>query len=274
MAEEDESAPGEKPNVPAPAPTPEPTAEASHRPKNRPIVDFFFGTGTRIGVTVTIATSLVGTAIAIVLAENSSPTVHEIVPGTPASLAAPPRSIESPSDLQQYVLSNPIWQTKPTIFSNSLNLAFNQQGDQGGHAVAAVHSGSAVAYSVSQVTSEGASLTGEPIYVVGRVASDVASPVNTSLWNAEAEVDIVLRGPKGPEHAYALSGSSISKVHDGDVVYFRAVVAAIGTTTGNRPTTYLIGLDDPDVTSNATGSGDTVPSLAKQFGPSAAPSGG
>ncbi len=271
VAEDDYTGSGDEPKAPASAPASRGPAEVHNRPKKRPVFDFFFGTGTRIGVTATIATSLLGIVVAVVLSETPSSVVNETVSGNPASVTAPPSSIQSASDLHQYVLSRPIWQTTPTTFSGSLDIAFEQQGDQGGPTVAAVESGAAVAYSVSELNSKGASLAGEPLYIVGRVISDIASPLNTSQWNAESEVDIVLAGPRGPDRVYALAGSGITQVQTGDVVYFRAVVAAVGTTTGGRPATYLIALDDPDVTTNATGGGNTVASLATQFGGHAAP---
>ena len=253
-----------------------------HAPTKGVLHAFLFGSGTRTGVTATAIVGLIGVAVTIIIATSTSGGVPEIVTSGKTEIVTSrtgtttpppaPTGIASAADLRKYVLSRSMWQTTPTTFSDSLGIAFNQQYVSGGPALAAVDNGEASAYSVPELISDGASLTGEPIYVVGRVVSSVQSPVGTDDWTTEAALDIVLSGPSGPDRVYALASSGYSAVQAGDVVFFRAVVAAVGTAIGGRPTAYVISLEDPESTATfgATHT-DTVAGLARQFGRSALP---
>lgn len=90
-------------------------------------------------------------------------------------------------------------------------------------------------------------------------------------------MDIRLSGPSFGPSVYALVssfGSSVA-VTNGEVVYFRAVVAAIGQTASGQSTVYLVGLDDPQSTADIGMGGETsVSDMAKKFGAAAAPTGG
>lgn len=215
-------------------------------------------------VGVTVISAVVGYAISIALAGGQG-TVGYTAPTAPAS-------INSADDLGQYVRSRSIWGPKPTLFKSSLDLAFKAPSDNA-PSLAAVGNGTAIGYSASDLISQGATRSGQPVYVVGRIAGSVASPVGTDNWNlTEKATDIHVVGPSGSPVVYALVGSN-GDVTNGHVVYFRAVVAAIGQTTAGLPTVYLIGLDDPQLTSGLDNSVTSVPDLARKFGPAAGPAG-
>jgi hypothetical protein len=257
-------------------PTERPEGDEQLIRKGRQARAFFFGTPVRIGFTTSGIFCLIGIVAAIIIAGSSSgvPVISRaggtaIVTVPPASPTAP-NAIRSAADLRQYILSRPIWKTAPTTFADSINIAFNR-----GPAADTIQlaSGVPVAYSVSKLISDGASLANQPVeptYIVGRVVSSIQSPVATDGWNSETVNDIVLSGAHGPDRVYALV-TGVPQV--GDVVYFPGVVAAVGTTEGGSATTYVIGLDDPQPTSEyGLTTSDTVAGLAKQFGQAAVPS--
>ena len=186
--------------------------------------------------------------------------------------AGAPSDIASVADLRRYVVSRSLWRGTPTTFPGSLQIAFGQQFVTGSPTLAAVDGGAASAYSVSELIGDGASLAGEPIYVVGRVASRTSSPVGTDGWTREGALDVELAGPSGPDRVHGLISYGYAAPAVGTVVFFRAVVAAVGTTTGGRSTTYVISLEDPaPTTAFGPTHTDTVTSLARQFGRSAVP---
>jgi hypothetical protein len=238
---------------------------------------FFAGRGTRVGVAATVLVGLLGVAVALLVSSHTSPGARATATsGTGALIApassAPPGGIGSAADLGQYVLSRPIWQAPPSVLPDSLDIAFDDQAVSLGYTPVADNGGEPIAYSVPELVTIGASLAGEPVYVVGRIVSAVKSPVGTGGWTASPAEDIVLEGPGGGDRVYGLASALGASAITGEIVFFPAVVAAVGELAGGRPTAYVISLDDPVPTSSfgATG-GDTVLSLARRFGREAAP---
>jgi hypothetical protein len=229
---------------------------------------FLFGSALRIGLSVGALFCVIGIVAAIIIANNgSSPPRVVVVDGksTPSALPSapsPPRSISSSADLQQYVLSQPIWQRTPTTFSEALGTAFNDQAVSIGYAQVQVDAGVPIAHSVSDLIDNGASLEGDPVFVVGRVVSSVVSAVSAYTWTTGSVYDTVVKGPRGTGRIYVLASSGDDV---GQVVFFPAVVVAVGlSTTG--PTAYLVSLDDPAPADQyGTTVGDSVPGLARQF---------
>ncbi len=226
--------------------------------------------GVRLGLAAAaiVAVLTVATALVVARLPGSGPRPASAA-GRPATA---PSDIASTADLRRYVLSRSLWHRTPRTFPASLGIAFGQQFVTGSPTLAAVDGGAASAYSVSELIGDGASLAGEPIYVVGRVVARSSSPVGTDGWTREGALDVVLAGPNGPDRVHGLISYGYAAPPVGTVVFFRAVVAAVGTTTAGHSTTYVIGLEDPAPTS-AFGPThtDTVTSLARQFGHSARP---
>jgi hypothetical protein len=224
----------------------------------------------RVGLTAAIAGVLTIAVAGLIVARMPGSGARIAHGSGPA--AGAPSDIASAADLRRYVLSRPLWRTTPTTFPGSLQIAFRQQFVSGSPTLAAVDGGAASAYSVAELIGDGASLAGEPIYVVGRVASRTSSPVGTDGWNREGALDVVLAGPSGPDRVRGLISYGYAAPPVGAVVFFRAVVAAVGTTAGGRSTTYVIGLEDPEpTTAFGPTHTDTVTGLARQFGRSALP---
>jgi hypothetical protein len=200
-------------------------------------------TGT--GVLVVIAAI---TLVAIFSSGGDSSTRAIVVGGgrtwTPP---AAPGAIESEDELRQYVLSRPFWASKPTVYGDSLKLAFEGQASGGGPTLAAVDErGNVEAYSADELISKGPELAGKPIYVVARISSSVTSPVHPDVPFTIASLkDDAFIGPRNSGRFSGVVTGSVSSSSPGDVVFFRAVVGAVGDATATEPTTYVIGLEDP-----------------------------
>ena len=203
----------------------------------------------------------------------TSPTSKPIVAGPTGSPSsayarpAAPSSISSASDLKAYIESRTFWHFRPTVFGSSLNEAFS---DSGAAVIGTNGAGFPDTYSTSGVISQGASLRGEPLLVVGRIKTAVQSTVdgNTGASNFAmiTPEDIELTGPHGSNAVYALVEGDGSDVSDGALVYFPAVVAAVGQATGGQQTAYLIGLSDLTATLGYGDGGEpSVSSLARDF---------
>lgn len=244
--------------------------DISLTPARGAIHALFFGSSTRISVTATAIAGVIGIAVTIFIAANGSSGVRGVTSGKGASPApAAPTSIASADDLRKYILSRPIWQTTPTTFSDSLEMAFNDQAVELGYPRVEVNGGDPIADSISQLVSDGAHLEGEPIFVIGRVVSSVESPVNTYGWTSGSAFDTVLMGPSGRGSVYALTTAGDNV---GEVVFFPAVVAAVGSLTGGSPASYVISLGDPMPTASLGAAGtDTIRGLARRFGRRALP---
>ena len=227
--------------------------------------------GLRVGLTAAVIAGALTVAVAVlIVARLAGGGAQTTTASGPA--AGAPSDIASAADLRRYVLSRSLWRTTPTTFADSLQIAFRQQFVTGSPTLAAVDGGAASAYSVSELIGDGASLADEPIYVVGRVASRASSQVGTDGWTREGALDVVLAGPSGPDRVHGLISYGYAAPAVGTVVFFRAVVAAIGTTVGGRSTTYVVSLEDPaPTTAFGPTHTDTVTSLARQFGRSALP---
>jgi hypothetical protein len=96
------------------------------------LLPFFFGTGTRASITITVIIGLLGIGVSVYFAERSSGTPHEVITVNgkrivTSSRPPAPSVINSVDDLRQYVLSRAIWQGVPTTFTDSLSMAFSGQ---------------------------------------------------------------------------------------------------------------------------------------------------
>jgi len=226
--------------------------------------------GRRLGLTAAVIGGMLMVAVAALIVARMPGSGARTA--TAAGRAGAPSDIASTADLRRYVLSRLLWRSTPRTFPASLQIAFGQQFVTGSPTLAAVDGGAASAYSVSELVGDGASLAGEPIYVVGRVVARTSSLVGTDGWTREGALDVVLAGPSGPDRVHGLISYGYAAPPVGTVVFFRAVVAAVGTTTPGRSTTYVISLEDPaPTTAFGPTHTDTVTSLAGQFGRSALP---
>lgn len=227
--------------------------------------------GPRVGLAAAVIAGMLTVAVAVLIAARMPGSAARITTAS-GPAAGHPSDIASAADLRRYVLSRGLWRTAPTTFPGSLQVAFAQQFVTGSPTLAAVDGGAASAYSVSELVGDGASLAGEPIYVVGRVVSRTSSLVGTDGWTREGALDIALAGPSGPDRVQGLISYGYAAPAVGTVVFFRAVVAAVGMTAGGRSTPYVISLEDPaPTTAFGPTHTDTVTSLARQFGRSALP---
>lgn len=227
--------------------------------------------GPRLGLTAAVLAGVLTVTVAVLIVARM-PGGGARTASASGRAAGAPSDIASVTELRRYVLSRSLWHRTPRTFPASLQIAFGQQFVTGSPTLAAVDGGAASAYSVSELIGDGASLAGEPIYVVGRVVSRTSSLVGTDGWTREGALDVVLAGPSGPDRVHGLISYGYAAPAVGTVVFFRAVVAAVGTTAGGRSTTYVIGLEDPaPTTAFGPTHTDTVTSLARQFGRSTLP---
>lgn len=211
-------------------------------------VGFFFGDGARAGATIGALLLVVAVVTLVVILFQGGGSTRVVAPGRAATdwtPPSPPAAIESEGELREYILSRLFWLSEPTIYEDSIHVAFEEPEDSGMPKLAVVdEQGDAVAYSVPELLSEGAHLAGERVYVVGRLVSSVASPVHAGVpWTISSVNDAELSGPHNTGRVSALDLGGASSV--GAIVYFRAVVAATGATAGLRPATYIIGLEPP-----------------------------
>jgi hypothetical protein len=236
-----------------------------------------FKDGTRTLVTLTALLVIVAIVTLAVLLVQSGSETRIVVRGQSATGVTgqsttgwvpptQPEHIESEAELQQYVLSRSIWQSKPLLYAASIRFAFTEPEDSGAPKVAVVdEQGNAKAYSVAQLLAEGSHLAGEQIYVVGRVMSSVASTAHTDVpWTVSPVADDEISGPHNVGRIYALALGPPSS--EGEVVYFRAVVAAVGAASGPRPATYIIGLETPRRAEAFSEPGTNIEGLVKKLG--------
>jgi hypothetical protein len=239
-----------------------------HRGRKR-----FFGSTERAAITGIVVTLVIGVPSLILALSTGGSSGHQTTPGTGIIRATPPAaapsSINSTQDLAAYVRSRPIWQSPPALLGSSLNLAFNPpmgNGPIGPTVLLPTDDGVVDAYSTSDLIAQGASMDGQSIVVVGRIENAVESPVDVGNWlNMNQPTDIELTGPNGRSPVFALADGATGM--NGSVVYFPAVVAAVGQRRNGTSTSYLISLDVPMDASlyGTVVEGNTVPQVARTF---------
>jgi hypothetical protein len=276
MAEDQETAPEAE----------DPKAEDPHRRRwSDRVFHKLFGTPQAAA-----ATTFCGTAIIAVLGwtifspGSSSPRVVVASPGASATAAgastATPSEISSSSSLRRYVLSRDFWGRTPTVFNDSLNTAFQQEGSNninlGGE------DGVIDAFSTADLIPQAPHYQGTPLLVVGKIEDAISSPVS---WDYSYDsgssgmsdpTDVQILGPHGRAKAYALiDGNEDSTSLNNKVVFFPAVLVATGETSNGNQTIYLVGLNAPDDVSfyGITTNGKTVGQIAREFGVEPHPTG-
>jgi hypothetical protein len=268
-----------------PEPEPQDDAEAP-RTLWRRVHKSLFSSAARATVTGIVGSGIVGLIIAIALSGSGSTvstrrSVYEpTLPVSTQSQSPPapeppaaPSVIDTAHELRAYVLSRSFWKIQPTVFGASLRLAVNPPVDSDYNLLLPSDGGVVDAYSVSDLISQGATMDAESFLAVGRVEKATASPVSfdQGVGGMLQPTDAELTNAHGGSVIYALfDGGTVS---NGDVVYFPAVVAAVGVTNNGNTTAYVVGLDSPALTSTYGPSlGESVPQVARSFGKAALPS--
>jgi hypothetical protein len=128
------------------------------------------------------------------------------------------------------------------MFGASLSMAFERQGTTSDPASVKLNSRGTdlEAHSVGYIAENGATLQSRVIVVAGRVRSVSSSP---SKWAANGssvsgpDHDVAL---ESPNHQSVVFGLAAGRLRQGSLVYFPAVVVAVGHTKQGSATSYVV----------------------------------
>lgn len=114
------------------------------------------------------------------------------------------------------------------------------------------------AHSVSDVAQNGATLNLGPIMVVGRVRECTASPVTWEPQEHKASGPSTDAELESPDKKTVIYGLIAGKLSQGEVVYFPAVVVAVGHTRNGTGTAYVVSLSAAVSTTASSGDVDLL----------------
>lgn len=199
--------------------------------------EFLFAGPARATVTLALVAIIVAIAIPVIPLLSSG--------GAETTWTRPqaPAEIRTERDLAQYVLSRTLWKAKPTVYPNSLRIAFhNQSTARGRDHAAQISEGEPHAFSAGELTAEGRQFPGQVVYVVGRLKYRTESPTPSGALSTTPMTDIELSSPFSDRRVYGLAPQAVG-VHTGEIAFARVVVAAVGTGPSDHTITYVIALE-------------------------------
>ena len=163
---------------------------------------------------------------------------------SPAPAPKIPTKISSTHDLENYIRGQFKWRAELAMFPAMLKRALNEQALT--HPLQVNMNGSHTdlqAQSVTNLATNGADFRSGPIVIVGRIRESIASPVE---WSPTGRVtfgpdrNTVLESPNKKLIIYGLlQGDDLLP---GRIVYFPAVVVAVGDTSTGTATAYVVSL--------------------------------
>jgi hypothetical protein len=156
-----------------------------------------------------------------------------------------PSAIRTPTDLREYLASLPIWSDRPTIFNPTVRMSIELQAtdQQQPPAVRLNATGTDLeTASVSEVAENGAALGTSTFIVVGRIRSTNTGPLPWEPNGHSAEGpnhDVELESPDRRTMIFGLIAGNPTV---GEIVYFPALLVAVGYTRDGEATAFVVSL--------------------------------